>query len=131
MKVNATLLVLAQAYIEEHEPSQAPEALFAEFAQIRKSQENFRRFLRKKGFIKKGKMKRHISETDRRRLYIIWYVHTGNHKTLDQCVKELQRFLFVSKTTIYNTVYNYGTTKDRNNKEEALDKELINSIFNK
>ena len=103
MRHNVQFLNKAEEYINQYEPRLTQEQLIAEFRWVISIHQKFERYLRseKIKFTMPVKSKRHL---ERRRLFMHWYINSNPQKRHSDAVKDLERLLMTTHTTIYDTL---------------------------
>ncbi len=106
--INGTdLLAKTTEYISDFEPSKVPEHIYTEFQDHLKVHRAFKAYIRKEKIKTVAKDNRKKQDS-RRRLFITWYINTyKKNKSIDDCIKDLSRLLFVSESTVKQLVWNY------------------------
>jgi trehalose/maltose hydrolase-like predicted phosphorylase len=102
----AKLLSTTERYLQKWEPLITHEQIFIQFQEVVLVHKKFERYLKKNKikFTMPRKSKKHL---ERRRVFIHWYIDSNDDKTHSECVKDLERLLMISESTIYAVIYAY------------------------
>lgn len=107
MITSAELLSKTTQYISDHEPSKVPEDLYAEFQTHLLVLKKFKAYIRREK-IQITMSSNRKKQDARRRIFISWYINTyKKNKSIDDCIVDLSRLLFVSQSTVKQLVWNY------------------------